>query len=398
MVWAANIWVVNMTDFDVVVCGLGATGSAALYQLARRGVRVLGLERFAPGHDHGSSHGETRVIRLGYFEHPSYVPLLRSAYAGWREIEAAAGTQFLHVTGIAEIGPPGGTVVAGTLASSRQHGLPHEVLAAPELMRRFPAFRVPTDYVGVLQPEGGFLAAEASIAAMVALAQAKGAALRVGETIRAIEPVAGGARIATDRGTVEAGAAIVALGPWMGSWLKALLPHLPRPLRVSRQVLAWFAPLDPAPLARGRMPVFLLESRHGIHYGFPPFGSDAIKVAKHHHADQTVDADTYDRAIAPEDETLIRAAVAEHLPAANGPLVKAKTCLYTKTPDGDFIIDRLPGAPQIVIASPCSGHGFKFAPAIGEILADLASTGAARHDISRFGLARFATAQSPSSW
>jgi sarcosine oxidase len=378
-----------MTDFDVVVCGLGAAGSAALYQLARRGVRVLGLERFAPGHDRGSSHGETRVIRLGYFEHPSYVPLVRGAYAGWREIEAAAGRQLLHVTGIAEIGPPGGTLVAGTLASSTQHGLPHEVLAAPELMQRFPAFRVPADYVGVLQPDGGFLAAEPAVEAMVALAQAKGAAIRTGETIRAIEPVAGGVRVATDRGTVAAGAAIVALGPWMGSWLKALLPQLPAPIRVTRQVMAWFEPLDPAPLARGRLPVFMLESRHGIHYGFPPFGSGAIKVAKHHHADQTVEADTYDRTITPADEGLIRAAVAEHLPAANGRLVKAKTCVYTKTPDGDFIIDRLPGAAQIVVASPCSGHGFKFAPAVGAILADLATTGAAGHDISRFALARF---------
>jgi sarcosine oxidase len=384
-----------MTDFDVVVCGLGAIGSAALYQLARRGVRVLGLERFAPGHDRGSSHGETRVIRLGYFEHPSYVPLVRSAYAAWREIEAAAGRQLLHVTGMAEIGPPGGTLVAGTLASVARHGLPHEIVAGAELMQRFPAFRVPADYVGVLQPDGGFLAAEPAIETMVALAQAKGAAVRTGETIRAIEPAEDGVRVATDRGMVAAGVAIVALG----AWIKAMLPHLPAPIRVTRQVMAWFEPLDPAPLARGRMPVFLLESRHGIHYGFPHdftlLGSTAVKVAKHHHGDQTVDADTYDRTISPEDEMLIRAAVAEHLPAANGRLVKAKTCLYTMTPDGDFIIDRLPGAPQIVVASPCSGHGFKFAPAIGEILADLATTGASSHDVSRFKLARFRSGGGP---
>src|SRR5450631_1786767 len=168
----------NMTQFDVVVCGLGVTGSAALYQLARRDVRVLGLEQFRPGHERGSSHGETRIIRLGYFEHPSYVPLVQSAYAKWREIEAAAGRQLMHVTGIVEIGPPDGVLVSGTLASARQHGLRHEVLAAPELMRRFPAFRVPADYVGVVQPDGGFLKAEPSIEAMVLLAKAKGAAVR----------------------------------------------------------------------------------------------------------------------------------------------------------------------------------------------------------------------------
>jgi sarcosine oxidase len=374
-----------MTQFDVVVCGLGVTGSAALYQLARRGIRVLGLERFRPGHDRGSSHGENRIIRLGYFEHPSYVPLVRSAYAKWREIEVAAGRQLLHVTGIAEIGPPDGVLVTGTLASSRLHGLRHEVLAAPELMRRFPAFRVPSDYVGVVQPDGGFLQAEPSIEAMVSLAQAKGAEIRSGETIAAIEPVAEGVRIATDHGVVEARAAIVALG----GWIKALFPDLPAPIRVTRQVMAWFEPLDPAPLSSGRMPVFLLESRHGIHYGFPPVLSPLIKVAKHHHRDQSVDVDAHDRTVSADDELLIRAAIAEHLPAANGRLIKAQTCLYTVTPDGDFIIDRLPGAPQIVIASPCSGHGFKFAPAVGDILADLATTGATAHDIPRFALARF---------
>jgi sarcosine oxidase len=374
-----------MTHFDVVVCGLGATGSAALYQLASRGVRVLGLEQFRPGHDRGSSHGETRVIRLGYFEHPSYVPLVRSAYAGWRSIEAAAGRQLLHVTGIVEIGPPEGVLVAGTLASSRLHGLPHELLAAAELMRRFPAFRVPPEYVGVVQPDGGFLQTEPAVEAMVGLAQAIGAEIRLGETIAEIAPGAGGVRITTDRGVVEAGAAIVALGPWV----KALLPDLPAPIRVTRQVMAWFEPIDPAPLSGGRLPVFLMQSRHGIHYGFPPLLSPLIKVAKHHHADQSVTIDAYDRTVSADDERLIRAAVAEHLPAANGRLVKAKTCLYTMTPDGDFVIDRLPGAPQIVIASPCSGHGFKFAPAIGDILADLATTGATAHDISRFTLARF---------
>jgi sarcosine oxidase len=373
-----------MTQFDVVVCGLGVTGSAALYQLARRGVRVLGLEQFRPGHERGSSHGETRIIRLGYFEHPSYVPLVQSAYAKWREIEAAAGRQLLHVTGIVEIGPPDGVLVSGTLASAQLHGLRHEVLAAPELMHRFPAFRVPAHYVGVVQPDGGFLKAEQSIEAMVSLAKAKGAAIRDDEAIHAIEPTASGVRIATDLGVVEAGAAIVALGPWV----KALLPDLPAPIRVTRQVMAWFEPLDPAPLSGGRLPVFLLESRHGIHYGFPPLLSPLIKVAKHHHRDQSVDVDAHDRTVSADDEMLIRAALAEHLPAANGRLIKTKTCLYTMTPDGDFIIDRLPGAPQIMIASPCSGHGFKFAPAIGDILADLA-TGATAHDISRFALARF---------
>src|SRR5205807_3928472 len=171
-----------MASFDVVVCGLGAMGSAALYEVARRHRRVLGLERFAPGHDRGSSHGATRIIRLAYWEHPSYVPLLRRAYELWRELGSAAGQKLLHVTGVAEIGPPDGVLVRGTLAAAHLHALRHEVLAAPDLMRRFPAFRLPPDYVAVLQPDGGFLAAERSIHAMLAIAQGAGAGLRTGET------------------------------------------------------------------------------------------------------------------------------------------------------------------------------------------------------------------------
>jgi sarcosine oxidase len=374
-----------MSHFDVVVCGLGVTGSAALYALARRGLRVLGIERFAPGHERGSSHGETRVIRLGYFEHPSYVPLVRDAYARWRQIEEAAATQLLHATGTLEIGAPTSTLVKGTLASIRAHDLPYELTAADELMRRFPAFRIPADYVGVLQPEGGYLRVEAALAAMVQLAQTQGAQVRVGETIGKIAPNAGGVRITTDRGLIEAGSAIVSAG----AWVKTLLPQLPAPIRITRQVMAWFQPVDPSLFDAGRLPVFLIESRHGVHYGFPP-QAGTIKVAKHHHADQSVDPETYDRAVRAADETLVRAAVAEHLPAANGRLIRAKTCLYTRTCDDDFIIDHLPEAPQIVVASPCSGHGFKFAPTIGGVLADLVTKGATTHDISRFALARFA--------
>ena len=374
-----------MASFDVVVCGLGAMGSAALYELARRRVRVLGLERFTPGHDRGSSHGATRIIRLAYWEHPSYVPLLRRAYDLWRELEGAAGQKFLHVTGVAEIGPPDGMLVRGTLAAAHLHALRHEVLPARDVMRRFPAFRLPPDYAAVVQPDGGLLAAEPSIHAMLALAQAAGAELRTGETVRTIEPHGGGVRVVTDRTVIEAGSAIVAAGPWT----KSLLPDLAAPLRVTRQVMAWFAPSEPALFAPGRFPVFLIESRHGIHYGLPPFGRAGIKVAKHHHRDKSVDPDAHDRTVSAEDEALIRAALADHLPAANGKFLDAKTCLYTMTPDGDFLIDRLPGAPQVIVASPCSGHGFKFAPVIGEILADLATTGATRHDLARFALVRF---------
>jgi sarcosine oxidase len=374
-----------MSRFDVVVCGLGATGSAALRELSRRGLRALGIERFTPGHDRGSSHGATRIIRLGYFEHPSYVPLLRRAYALWREIEELSGKRLLHITGIAEIGPPDGALIRGVLASVSTHALRHELLSATELMRRIPAFQLPPQYEAVIQPDGGFLAAEPSIHAMLALAKSAGAEIQTGETIRAIEPSSTGVRIVTDRARIDAAAAVVAVGPW----ITAMLPGLRAPLRVTRQVMAWFAPRDPEPFRPGRFPVFLLESRHGIHYGFPLDSDGLIKVARHHHRDETVDPETCDRTISIGDESLIRAALIDHLPGANGHRAAATSCLYTVAPDGDFVVDSMPGHPHVLIASPCSGHGFKFAPVIGEILADLLTKSAQRHDIDRFSLKRF---------
>jgi sarcosine oxidase len=373
-----------MENYDIAVIGLGAMGSAALMTLARRGVRAIGIERFGLAHDRGSSHGAVRIIRLGYFEHPSYVPLLRRTYELWRELEAASAQRLLHITGIAEIGPPAGEVVTGTLLASRMHSLPHEVLDAAETMRRFPAFRIPADYVGVTQPDGGFVAVEPAIEAMIALAKSAGAEVRTNTVVRAVEPRAGGVRVTTDTGNIEADTAIVSAG----AWVKTLLPELPVALRVTRQVQTWFEPVDPSPFAAGRFPVFLIESPHGVHYGFPPHDGAGVKVAKHHASDQPIDPDTVDRDISPTDETLVRAALADHIPAANGRLIAAKTCLYTVTPDHDFIIDRMPGAESIIVASPCSGHGFKFAPVIGEVLAELACEGHTRHDISRFGLGR----------
>jgi sarcosine oxidase len=210
--------------------------------------------------------------------------------------------------------------------------------------------------------------------------------LRIGEEVIAVEPRSAGVRVVTRDGAIDAGCAIVAAGPWV----KSVLPALPAPIRVTRQVLGWFEPSDRALLASGRFPVFLLQNADGMFYGFPDDGASGVKVAKHHHADETVDPDRCERAVSAADEAMIRAVLAAHLPAANGRRLAATTCLYTTTPDGDFIIDRLPGHEAIIVASPCSGHGFKFAPVIGEILADLATAGTTAHDISRFSLARFA--------
>jgi sarcosine oxidase len=374
-----------MAHYDVVVIGQGAMGSAALHHVASRGHRVLGLEQFHSGHTRGSSHGLTRVIRLAYFEHPSYVPLLRRAYELWRDLEKQAGRKLLHVTGIVEIGPADGLVVQGTLSASRLHELEHEELAAAQVMQRFPVFRIPEHYVGVWQPDGGFLEAEAAVAAQQAAARAAGAELRENVTVRAIEPRSGHLRVVTDDDTFEAGSVVVAAG----SYIKRLLPGPAAPLRVTRNVLGWFKPTDAALFTPDRFPVFFVESPHGMHYGFPIYGAEGVKVAKHHHHNETIDPERDNRPVGPEDEAAIRATLAAHIPAANGPMLNAVTCRYTMTPDEDFVIDRVPEDPRIVMLSPCSGHGFKFASVIGEIAADLALEGRTRHDISRFALARF---------
>lgn len=375
-----------MPSFDAAIIGLGVMGSAALAALGQRGRRVVGIDRFAPGHDRGSSHGATRIIRIGYFEHPSYVPLVRAAYPLWRELEARSGQQLLTITGILEMGAPGSELVAGTLQSARLHGLPHDVLDAASLMRRFPAFRVPDDFIGVFQADGGFVRAEPAVAAFQALARQAGAELRMQERVLSVEQNGESVRVRTDRGEIVAGWAIVAAGPWLAS----LMPQLSVPIRVTRQVLAWFEPVRHAraDFATERFPVFLLQNRQGVFYGFPA-DTDGMKVAKHHHLDEAVDPEDCDRTVSAADEAIIRTMLKAHLPNADGPLLATRTCLYTMAPDGDFILDRMPGSPRIIIASPCSGHGFKFAPVIGEIIADLAVTGSTKHDISRFSLTRF---------
>jgi sarcosine oxidase len=370
---------------DVAVIGLGVMGAAALLHLARRGRRVVGFEQFTPGHERGSSHGETRIIRLGYFEHPSYVPLVRAALPLWRALERDCGQPLLQVTGIVEIGAPDGTLVAGTLRAAQTHGLVHEVLDAAAVTRRFPAFRLPPDFVGVFQPEAGILAAEPAIHAQIALARAAGADVRANEPVRAIEPTSTGVRIVTEHGAVDAGQAIIAAG----AWLPRLLPGFPVPLRPTRQVIGWFEPSDPALFARDRCPIFMIENAVGMFYGFPAGEKPGIKFAKHHHIDEAVDPATPARPMDGGDEALLREALVAHVPSLDGKLVASQTCRYTMTPDGDFIVDRLPGARAIIVASPCSGHGFKFAPVLGEILADLATAGTTGHDISRFRLARF---------
>lgn len=362
-------------------------GSAAVYQLARRGIDVLGLERFDIPNHMGSSHGLTRIIRLAYFEHESYVPLLRRAYELWQDLQDEAQEELLCTTGSVDVGRAGSRTFEGSLASCRRHGLSHEVLSRADLMRRFPAFRVPTGFQAVLQPEGGFLLSERCIASSAARALALGAELHGRERVLEWEPVGGdGVRVRTDRGTYEAGRLVVCSGAWASETVDGL-GKLAVP---ERQVLGWFHPLRPELFQLGGLPVFNLTVDEGHFYGFPIHGVPGFKVGRYHHLEERVRPDEMDRACHPRDEAVLREFVQRYFPEGAGPTMALKSCMFTNTPDEHFIIDRLGDHPQVIVAAGFSGHGFKFASVVGEILADLATDGETRHAISLFSLSRFA--------
>ncbi len=374
-----------MTRYDVAVVGLGAMGSAALFHLCQRGIRAVGIDRFSPPHDHGSSHGESRIIRLAYFEHPSYVPLLRRAYENWHALEKLSGEHLLTETGILEAGPPASPLVAGSLEACRLHEIDHEVMDGDEISARFPAFALPSNFQGVWQKDGGFLKPELAISTHLRLAKAAGADLVTGATVRAVSSAPGHITIDLGDRAIEAGSIIVSSGAWIGDLLPDLKPYL----RLTQQTLCWYKPQTPEPFALGRLPVFIVESEDDAVYGFPDFAGTGFKCASHRIGPQLAHADSPRASPGPEEEEPARKFLARFMPGALGDLVSMKTCIYTRTPDEDFILDTLPSDPRIVVASPCSGHGFKFASVIGEILADLATAGATAHDISRLRLSRF---------
>jgi sarcosine oxidase len=372
--------------YDVVVIGLGGMGSAALHHLAGRGQRVLGLERFEPGHQHGSSHGLTRIIRLAYFEHPSYVPLLRRAFELWRELERGVPDPLLHVTGGLDVGPTGGIVFEGSLRSCREHGLPHEVLDARALAKRFAAWHPAPDAMAVFQPDAGFLTPERCIAAHLAAAERAGATVHTREQVLAVEKAPAGVRVRTTRGEYEAGQVVLSAGPWMADFAPALAGKLVP----ERQVLGWFGIDEPAAFTVAAFPVFVLEAQEGVFYGFPQYEVPGFKLGKYHHRFEVVHPDRVSREVTDDDEAALRAASARYFPAANGKLEAATTCLFTNTPDEHFVVDRSPELPEVLLVSACSGHGFKFCSVIGEIAADLVVGNATGHDIGLFRLSRFA--------
>lgn len=355
--------------YDVAVVGLGSMGSAALFHLARRGKRVIGIEQFTPGHDRGSSHGESRAIRLGYSEHPSYVPLVRSAFENWRELERLTGETVLTTTGILEAGAPGSRMLQGSLDACILHGLDYELLDAAEIMRRFPAFRMPAGHSAIWQPEGGFLKPELANALHLKLSREAGAEILAGSRVEAIESSPGAAvgLVLPDR-RIDAASVVVSAG----AWITDLVPELKSQLFIKRQVLCWYEPKQPELFGLGKLPVFAIDDGEDIVYGFPDFAGTGFKCASHYGSGIIAHADAARQDAGPADEARTRTFLERYLPQAAGPLKNMKTC--------------------IVVASPCSGHGFKFASVVGEVLADLATGGTTSHDIGRFRIGRFSDA------
>lgn len=360
-------------EFDVAVIGLGAMGSAALSSAAARGAKAIGIEAHFPAHALSSSHGDSRLIRLGYFEDPSYVPLLKRAYENWRSLEARLRAEILTVTGVLQIGAPESKIVSGTRASCEMHGLPHELLDKGAMKRRFPAFELGDGEVGLLDPQGGYVRPEAAIMGYLKLAAEDGAALHFGERVVAIEPDDAGVTIVSTTGRYRARKVIVATGAWIAELVPQLRPHA-QPIR---QVVAWYQPRDGFVAEPQRMPCFLRdEGANGSFFGFPAIGIDGVKVGRHAHFREPIDPEAPNPVVNDTDTALLDGFVAKRLPDAASFRVRATTCRYTMLPSEDFLIDTLPGQPNVVVSSACSGHGFKFASVVGEILADLALQGA----------------------
>ena len=389
------------TRADVVVIGLGAMGSATLYQLARRGVRALGLDRFAPPHANGSSHGETRITRQAVGEGSDYVPFVKASHRIWRELEAAMGEQLLTACGALVMGPGSGPTshhgkpdfVSRTVAAAREHGIEHEVLTGREIAKRFPTFLgLSGSERAYYEPGGGYVAPERCIAAQLARAQAIGDEIRTSIEVRAIAAEPDHVRIDTADGAILADRVMVSAGAWTAPLLGRPFDRL---LTVSRQVLHWFAIDDAAPYESGA-PVFIWMHGSGdadYVYGFPPLpGDDRLKVASEQYETSTT-ADRIDRRVdAAESAAMYRAHVAGRLAGASSRVAATATCLYTVTPDRGFIIDHHPSSERILVVSACSGHGFKHSAGIGLAAAELMADGRSSIDLAPFALSRFGTA------
>jgi sarcosine oxidase len=374
--------------FDVIVVGAGGMGSAAAFELARRGRSILAVEQFPLVHDRGSSHGHTRIIRRAYYEHPAYVPLVCRAYERWYDLEQRTGRHLLTGCDCLCIGPPDGEVVNGVLASAGEHNLAVDRLDAAALRARFPQFRFDDHYEGVLERGAGLLYVEDCVRAHLDAARSLGTVIHADEPVVRWQSDGRAVTVATERSEYHAASLVLTAGPWAGR----LLAEHGAPLRVMRQTLLWFGTADDAAFRRDVFPIFLAEVPEGPFYGLPVIDGRGLKVARHYGAPELQSPEEVERAVRPADEPPVRRFLDAHLPGVNGPLRYGQTCIYTLTPDRHFLIDLHPQHRNVAVAGGFSGHGFKFASVVGEILADLVESGRTRWPIGMFSFARLSAA------
>jgi sarcosine oxidase len=399
-----------MSHYDAIVLGAGGVGSAAMLHLARRGARVLGIDRFHPPHDRGSSHGHTRVIRQAYFEHSDYVPLLVESYRLWRDLENHVGRQLFHQVGLIQVGPPDGHVVPGVLRSAAQHNLTVEQLSSNEIEKRWPGLRASQNSIGAFEPGAGYLLVEDCVRAHLDAARAAGAEF-LGETEVAAWSASGNeVRVTTSRGQFTASRLVVTAGAWAGRIVLPLPlgegrgegaqpPHAPHPnplpkgegilrLTVHRKSLFWFETSAPQYDVANGFPVFLYELPKGVFYGFPKLDARGVKAAEHSGGRVVDDPLVVDRSIDANEQQRLIQFLSAHLPGVTNKVTDHVVCLYTMSPDENFIVDRHPAHANVVFAAGLSGHGFKFVPVLGRALAELALDGGTKLPIGFLSLAR----------
>jgi len=375
-----------MKRYDAIVLGVGGVGSAALYHLARRGVHVLGIDRFTPPHGLGSTHGHTRVIRQAYFEHPDYVPLLRESYREWRDLEARVDRRLFHQIGLVEIGPPNGVVVPGVMRAAEQHDLAVEPLAAADVAKRWPALRANEEMIGVFEPTAGYLLVEDCVQAHLDAARSAGAEMLFDIQVTDWTETRGEARVRTAEGDeFFANRLVIAAGAWAGS----LLANLGVSLEVRRKPLFWFGVDARMHEVTSGMPVFLYELSNGIFYGFPKIDTRGVKVAEHSGGRVISDPLTVDRGVDADEQRRLKVFVSNYLPGVSKEMTDHSVCLYTMSPDEHFILDRLAGNSNVCVAAGLSGHGFKFTPVLGRALAELTLDGGTDLPIDFLSLKRF---------
>lgn len=373
-------------NHDVAVVGLGAMGSATAWALARRNASVVAIDQLEPPHTFGSSHGHTRIIREAYYEHPLYVPFVRRAYELWEELEEDVGRRLWLRTGGVMVGAEAGPLVAGATESARRHAIEHELLDAAELTRRFPAYRARAEWVALYERRAGVLFPERCIRAFHEDALKRGATMRPGERVTGWSTSAAGVRVTTDKEPIEAKCLVVAAGPWLPTLAPSLDAKLP--LEIERQLSHWFEPSRPSgQFGADRCPIGLWETRPDDVFATIPDEGHGVKCGMHH-AGAATTAESVDRVVSPAENEGARRMLEEVMPGAGGTLIESRVCLYTNTPDRHFIID-WDREGRVLVVSPCSGHGFKFASAVGEIVAQLVLDGRSWLDLEPFSLKRF---------